>query len=555
MAQDSLSHKGASSISAVRQTLDATNKKKDQTSDLTSIADTIETPSLDSLKAKQKIDSLKNITADKKSKINSITDSLQQLLNLPQQKINQATTAVQSRADGITQQLNQPVDQLNNELADRQQAIQTKVDGVENKVQGQINGVENKVQDGINNAENKAQQTVTKVTDGEMKVPGNALGIQKPDAKWPTDKRDIKNSLGENAGINVDATNSNVPKVGMPGTDQLKLPNANVDLGNLTQKANIDVPQTENLGNLSKEVTQIEGKLGEAQQYEDELGDIRENGLRNTEKLPQELEKNIGKMDEMKALNAGTGKMAEYENLIQRYRDKKLLQQEIMRKSKLVANEKLTTFSPDIKNAQETLAKTSKLSHVRKFRDIFKGVENEMSGKPFKVRFVPGSTLQVYGGQKVTADWAIQAGYRISGRFTIGGGYTYRLSFSKLNTNWIGSEGISGYRIYSDLGLIKNFFIHGEFESLKITPPKTPLLLETYAGRLYGSYFGLGRRYNISRKVKGSVMGLYHIDYAGEVPGLNKINLRIGFDYDLSSQSRSAVTKRLENKAALIRKD
>ena len=147
-------------------------------------------------------------------------------------------------------------------------------------------------------------------------------------------------------------------------------------------------------------------------------------------------------------------------------------------------------------------------------------------------------TLQTYNKDKFTIDWAAQAGYRVSGRLTAGVGYTYRISFSKSHTNWVRGEGISGYRLYSDFTLLKSFYVHGEFEALTIDRKRQPLLLETSDNHIYGSYFGLGKRYNVSRKIKGSIMGLYRADYKGEVPGLSKINLRMGFDYNLKKEKK-----------------
>lgn len=93
-------------------------------------------------------------------------------------------------------------------------------------------------------------------------------------------------------------------------------------------------------------------------------------------------------------------------------------------------------------------------------------------------------------------------------------------------------------RLYADFRLLKSFYAHGEFEALTLARLKQPTRFETLPDQVYGSYFGLGKRYNISRKIKGSVIGLYRVDYKGTVPGLNKINLRIGFDLNIKKEKK-----------------
>jgi hypothetical protein len=151
------------------------------------------------------------------------------------------------------------------------------------------------------------------------------------------------------------------------------------------------------------------------------------------------------------------------------------MEQEIIRKAKLVANDKLNKLTPALKSAQQQIAKAKKLNPaVQSFKDIVKKRPNEMKGKPFRDRFVPGLSLQSYRQEKFTVDWAVEVGYRVSGRLTTGAGYTYRVSLSEKNLNWIGNEGVSGYRFYTEFRLLKGIYAHGEFETLTLDKFKQP---------------------------------------------------------------------------------
>jgi hypothetical protein len=67
---------------------------------------------------------------------------------------------------------------------------------------------------------------------------------------------------------------------------------------------------------------------------------------------------------------------------------------------------------------------------------------------------------------------------------------------------------------------------------LKVDPALTiPAAAEPIEDRAYASYFGLGKRFNITRNLRGSILGLYRLEYEGELPGVNKISARFGMEY------------------------
>lgn len=492
--------------------------------ELKSPADTNKLPELDT--ARHKVDSLKNFVNEKKSKLTTASDSIQQILNLPQQKVIQATVALQSQVDSLVQKINKPVDKVNDELTEKQQSIQGEIDEAEAKVRTKVDAAQNSVQQNANKAADGNHQIRLgnqQLPEAGLKIPGQESGINNfevPNLSSP--------------GVN--------PKQQITGTENLKLPDTKLDVNKLKEKADINVPGTDKINNVSGEISKIDGKLSEAEKYSQEIKNIKENGLGDAEKIPDEIEKRVGETDEIKALNAEAAKVTEYKDVVQKYKDKKLIQREIQRKAQMVATEKMNAMSPEFKAAQQQIAKARKLNPaVKSFKEMTKRRTNEMKGKPFRQRFVPGITIQAYNAEKFTVDCAIQTGYRLSGRLTMGAGYTYRISMSEDNTNFIAGEGVSGYRFYADFVLLKGFYIHGEFEKLSLNRSKQPLLLESSPDVVNGSYFGIGKRYNVSRKVKGSVSALYRVNYTGEVPGQSKVTLRVGLDLNLKKQKRKAL--------------
>jgi hypothetical protein len=519
-AQDIPSVKKGSVISTLRQTL----LSKDS-----SLRSSFNDDLKDSLKfsavnpSTRRLDSLANLIVLKRGDVASVTDSIKRIVDLPQDKVNQGVTVVQSRVDSLVRKITDPGEDIRNRIDEKQHALQS-----------EINDLESKRQNKAQNIESTLQNSVSRATDRKMSLPDSDLQILDLDARISSQDLSFDESVPA-----ISPVDDNMRKRDVPGIRDLKVPDTKLDIEVLTRKADLDIPDLDKLKSVSSEMDKINDKLVEAQRYEMELQTIKENGIQEAEKLPEEIENRVENIDEIKALNAEAGKVTEYQDIIQRYKDEKLLQEEIKRKAKQVANEKLSKFSPAIESAQQQIAKAKKLSPaVQSFKDILKKRPNEMKGKPFRQRFVPGMTIQTYNSNKFIFDSGVQAGYRVTGRLTAGLGYTYRLSVDKGNLDWVAGEGVSGYRVYTDFRLMKSFYVHGEFEMLNVDGLKQPLALETSSDKVYGSYFGIGKRYNVSRKVKGSIIGLYRVDYKGSVPGLNKVNVRIGFDLNLKKEKR-----------------
>ena len=116
-------------------------------------------------------------------------------------------------------------------------------------------------------------------------------------------------------------------------------------------------------------------------------------------------------------------------------------------------------------------------------------------------------------------------------RFAWGGaGAAYRMSVSEKYASWAKSAGIYGYRTYANYNIVKGFYIHGEFESLYINSAINPQTQTEIGSQLgYSGYFSIGKRYDISKKIRGSAIILYRAEFKGDLPSMSKINLRIGF--------------------------
>lgn len=554
--QDSLSQKKGY-IHQLRETL----KKGEQKIDPSSISKKDTTKSI----SRNKIDSLKSIDVTKG--VTHKSDSIQLLMNKPVNVIEKGEGKVAHKTDSIEsgltntghklttmpEGLKHKSDSLENKITKLSNDVNKKVEAVNQNIQHRTDSVTHKATEAVTSAETKLENKVKQVTGENVKIPDtdklNATGIKQPDLKAP--------------GVDLP---------GIPGTDT-KLPALNT--GSLNKELGGEIPKVSNVGiskdipsikdgisdvnlpkadeldkvkELSGEVKTLDGKLAGAEKYEGEAQKLKNIDAAQVEKQTESQLKNVSQVKELGGeITKAQQIKAQQEALLQKYRDQKLLEQEIKRKARNVANDMMTQHTAEVKSAQAQLAKSKKgLHYIKSFNDLFKRRSDELVGKKFYQRLLPGITTQVYQNNKtVSIDAGLQVGYRISPRFTAGIGGLYRIGFNKNYKYYTRGTGVYGGRVYMDFTAYKGIFIHSEFEILKldsakmISIPKT----ETVSNNVYGSYFGLGKKITVSRRIKASIMGLYRVEYDGNLPSIRKLNMRLGFDYQLGKKRRIARAK------------
>jgi hypothetical protein len=425
-------------------------------------------------------------------------------------------SAIASKADSVTGKVNGLM-QRGNELRNRPL---NEVNSRVGQAEVAISQTEDKVTKQLATADEEWKNAFSKATDGEIQAPTpdaqfNTLIPIQDDIQLKTPDRPEADGLTNS--LKGEAIN-------------IKL---NLDVG--------DVPAMKEISNFKGELDDVDGKLETAQGYEEELRKINETGISEAKDLPADLEQKATELKPLKDFNSElqkvTAQQAEYEALIQKYKDKKALQEEILRKTRNVVNDKLNEHSAAFKEAQEKLAKVKKLNPaVQSFKEIKKKRENEMKGKSFIEHLVPGVSLQAFNRDVFKMDIAIQTSYRFTGRLAAGIGGGYQIGFSEAYPSWVRSENLYGYRTYVNYGLFKAFYGHGEFAAnfgrIVINNIESP------TNRFYSGNFGLGRRYDISRKLRGSILVLYHANIEGNMPAFSKVSMRVEFNLNTKKRKK-----------------
>jgi len=546
--QDSLSQKKGY-IHQLRETF----KKGEQKIDPSRISKKDTTKSI----SRNKIDSLKS--TDLTKGVTHKSDSIQLLVNKPVKGEGKFAHKADSIESGLTntgrklttmpEGLKHKSDSLENTITKLSNDVNKKVEGVNQSIQYKTDSLSHKATDIVTSTETKLETKVKQVTGENAKIPDadklNAAGNM-PDLK--TTGTDLPSVSGIKTDTKLPELNTGSISKEL-GNEIPKVDNVDISKDIPSVKdgiSDINLPKTDELSkvkDVSGEIKTLDGKLAGAEKYEGEAQKLKNMDANQIQKETESQLKNVSQVKELGGEITKAQKIqAQQEALLQKYRDQKLLEQEIKRKAANVANDFMGQHATEVKNAQAQLTKSKKGLHsIKNFNDLFKRRSDELVGKKFYQRLLPGITTQVYQNNKtVSIDAGLQVGYRISPRFTAGIGGLYRIGFNSDYKYYVRGMGVYGGRVYMDLAAYKGIFIHGEFEMLKLDSSRMISIqkTESISNKVYGSYFGLGKKINISRRINGSVMGLYRVEYDGKLPSIRKLNMRLGFDYLIGKKKR-----------------
>ncbi len=437
--------------------------------------------------------------------------SKQDTLKKNVEHVSRQLEKVQVNTQYSTDSLRQNITSVNRKIEDVQRHTQNKTDSLQDKIVRSTAKIKDKTENELSDIAGEGRNI-----PGTEKL--SSVGKQIPS---PSSINSVE--LSPNLHANI------------PDAKALDLPAANIN----TNLSDINLPQTTDLDRVSNIPGDLEGidrNLNEINSYQADLQNIKESSPENLEKLSEQAEQRLTEVPDIgsagKEITRATEEQAKYEAMIQRYRDQKLIQEEINRKYKAVANDYVMQQSEKLNAARDKPNISKYKKHgLGSVKDVFKRQSDELEGKKFYQRLVPGLNWQIYNKGFVSSDISLQTGYRFTPRLTAGICAVYRVGFDKKFDSFVKGMKTFGGRVYMDMLVVKGMFVHGEFEALKQDASYKTRTNEPISPRVCESNFGLGKRFNITRSVRGNIIALYRVEYRGELPAANKINVRMGIDY------------------------
>jgi hypothetical protein len=434
------------------------------------------------------------------------SDSIKQRLVLKHDSLHRKRDSIQNKLITLQYKTQSLADTIPNAVNETVQAGKKKLQAKIDSLSGKMN-----LQDKINSLESKPKKLQQSATINKMQ------GIDLPNTDVPLPKEELT----------LPDTQVKLPEV----NQNMVLPDIKTDLP--SSKAIDDAK--EKASDLSGQTATIQEKINETEKYQEDIKQLKEGAPEKMKELPQQGEQKLMEASGVKDM-AGEISKAEAEQLkyaaaLQKYRDQKILQEEIKRKASNVANEHILKNMDKVRQAQQFTPAKEALSWRAKVKEVLRKKSTELDNKKTYQRLVPGLTWQVYNKGDVSIDFGLQTGYRLTPRLTAGLGFTYRVAFDKKYEYFAKGLFTYGSRVYTDFMISKGVFAHLEFERMNLGSELRQQGTDVLPGIAYGSYVGLGKHINITRHWRAHVQGLYRIEYTGELPDVNKLSVRFGVDY------------------------
>lgn len=469
----------------------------------------------------------------------------------PADSLHRINRSLNERVDSLS--LQSHADSLSNRIGQLGDNLEKRADSIGSKVTNKLDDLQQNVSD-------KIQRTINDKTGEQVEMPElNKSGLPNTGELIPKTDPDLDLKLPETKfpDFNEGTSLPNIPSIADPSIPNLSIPelklpstDATLDLRNLPSTT--DSLSLKDLSGLPSRLGIDTAKIRESLGVDNRLApyidrtdslsieDLQNMGMEQIEAYAENSKPVQELSEELKRANA---LKAEQEALLQRYQDKKLLMEDIKRKSANVANEVINPLSDEFKQAQEAVSKARKLNPaVQSFKEIVRKRPNEMKNKPFYERLVPGIGLQPFNGADFEIDVAPFLSYRITGRWSAGLGGVYRVAFNSDNRYYAGQGGVYGFRGFADFNVLKGFFAHAEIERLHLDYAIKPPAETEFQQRTWNGYAGIGKQVPLTRKINTTVTALYRIEMKGYLPGTSHFGIRMAFIY---------VTKKVRKPTAL----
>ncbi len=509
------------------------------------------------------------VTKQKQDRKNQKRDSIQFYNKVDEQK-----KITESKIDSL-HQLNQPTERYTQQLDSlnnvrfgphKRESLAHKADSLKsiNLSTGNYTGK----LDSLNRLDpNKyTKQVESKSNDLQNKVNQPASKIE----GVVNEKLNLMNKEG-GAGANL-PSNANLPQSSLPNSSipNAQLPNTQLKTDN--PLGSIDNPLQDQMGKtgiVNEKISDVKGlpqeqiekvksidelqsaqsKLGEAnsitdkaQGYTKDIQNISKGDLKEVKELPKAAEEQAGKLG-MDELQKETGRFEQYTEMNDKLKDPESLKAEAMKQATTIAIDHFAGQKEVLQGAMDKMGKLkSKYSSLNSLKDIPKRKPNEMKGKPFIERIVPGIAFQIQKSGSILLDYNPLIGYRVTGRFTVGAGWNERLTIGK-HANISLDDRIYGPRVFADFKIGKGFSVRTDIEKMNTYVPSLTSngysISEEYRAWVWSAFIGIKKEYQFIKKVKGTFQIMYNLyDDHNNSPYADRLNVRFGFDFPLKKRPK-----------------
>lgn len=378
---------------------------------------------------------------------------------------------------------------------------------------------------------------------GPVQLPGTNASLGAP-LNTPTPNLQLPN--GEITPLK-DVSNPLAQEVGELKDGQEKIS----DLKTAPQEQLAKVKSAEEVQQVQQNLNKANVLTDKAQAFQGDAKAIAQGDLNEVKELPNAIEQQAAKLEEVQVLQKEAGRLNEVKNVADMAKDPEALVEKGMQQAPMLAMDHFAGKQEVLQSAMDKMDKLKKkYGHLKNVKDnLPRRMANAMYGKPFVERLLPGITLQIQrmpGAYLV--DYNPYVGYRLTGRLTSGAGWNERVEIGR-HAKFSLKPRVYGPRAFVDYKFGKGVSIRADIEKLNsyvpvvrgngITPDEGKRLW------VWSVFVGIKKEYSFMKGVNGNVQALYNLyDDHDNSPYSERFCVRMGFEFPLRKKKKpSAVNE------------
>lgn len=497
---------------------------------------------------------LTGVSSAQNSKLDSLTserashkvDSIQSSFYQESDSLKSAYKSRFQKLDSVQAALKNKLDSLTTFPGSAKNAIPTsKIDSIQSKIKSKVDSLTSfklpntKITRALDSINTLRDSTLASFNKKLQSIKDNTIG-KLNNSNLPPELND-----------KVSQATANINDFKIPGTD-LNLPALNSgdhtfgELNNLNLQSPVpDVGKVGGVGSVKGEVAGISSVTGKVGEYGSDIKKLTTGDLSEVKELPTMAEAKAEELSGVGDMKEQTQVLDEYKGIGEKMQNPDSLKEFAVQEVKQYAVNHFAGKEEQLKQAMETLAKyKTKYASVNSISDITKRPPNEMRGKPFIERFIPGIALQVQKkGEDFMVDFNPYAGYRFTGRLMAGLGWNQRFAYNTKNNYFNSQARIFGPRAFGEFKLWKGFSPRAELEVMNTNVPpltRTPSLDPGSRQWVWGAFVGMKKEYRFIKNVKGTALvmvRLYNPDHKS--PYADVLNVRFGFEFPMKKKVKA----------------
>lgn len=264
----------------------------------------------------------------------------------------------------------------------------------------------------------------------------------------------------------------------------------------------------------------------------------------DVEDLSKTAEQQLTSVTELGEVRSEIAEGAPLTSLMGKVNDEESAREYLLEQAKQQAIDHFSGQTDKLQTAMDAIARhKARIPTVASLNDLPKRAPNEMKGKVFVERLVPGVAFQLLKKEDlITIDINVYSGYRFTKRLTVGGGWNERVG---LNTRAVsftsGDVRIYGPRAFSSFKLPRGFEPRVELELMNtFIPPyiRNPHVDPGSRRWVWGAFIGMSKTYSITKRIRGTAMimvRLFDPDRTSPYPDV--VNARFGIEVPIKKRS------------------